>query len=232
MIPFQIHMKLKSPLIMFRYPPSLASIVWNCLFFHLRDEVKAKAQLFSIFKSTEEVLHASNLFFVVSPHQTLIAKSHTKVGAMHYEKDLNQFYCKPNGRKDTYTKLLVSGGPYKNRFRLLESFHSPRVLFYGFGDIERIVNLLNFYLLGVGAEVNSGSGQVDDIRWNSIENDYSLIGPDHLPARPIPVSVYNRMKRTESNRVNIELCNYSHPYRLGGKSVLCAMNERIKRIVI
>ena len=122
MIPFQIHMKLKSPLIMYRYPPSLASIVWNCLFFHLRDEVKAKAQLFSIFKSTEEVLHASNLFFVVSPHQTLIAKSHTKVGAMLYEKDLNQVYCKPNGRKDTYTKLLVSGGPYKNRFRLLNNF--------------------------------------------------------------------------------------------------------------
>jgi CRISPR type IV-associated protein Csf3 len=69
----------------------------------------------------------------------------------------------------------------------LLSVTAPYVKFYGYGDIDETARLMGF-LTNLGARRAAGGGEIHSFRIVPVERDYSVIGHDGYPARPIPVS--------------------------------------------
>jgi len=74
---------------------------------------------------------------------------------------------------------------------------SPKAYFYGYGDPDAVVNLIENFLPGIGKRANAGLGEIRSVSWTH-SPDYSLIDKDGQPARPIPVEVWDALETTNA----------------------------------
>lgn len=121
--------------------------------------------------------------------------------------------------EDRWTESLkakkVSLGSGKLRsYILAEPYVScSEVIYYVFGDMDIIKNLIENYLFGLGNDCRVGFGMIRDISFEELDEDMSLVARG-IAMRPIPIkmceeyedSAYLAYKAPYWNPKNVALC--------------------------
>lgn len=226
--PARVMAPIVHPIELGRHGVTFDGVLWSALDAHLCDPVRAKQALGNYLSHTDGVAHASSLRFGIKPSQRLIATTRKTVGVMRSESDLTSEQFHPHGRGGKYPKILVGGGPYRNRINEHQLYHAPWAVFYIHGDAEAIVALLNFYIDCVGVNAGSGSGTVGSWRWEPTDHDRSLVDSEGQPARALPQHLFESL----SDQPGVyEPAAIEPPYHVTDKQ-LCAMPERVVRELI
>ncbi len=100
-------------------------------------------------------------------------------------------------------KVHINQGYFKNFMIALPYIPVEKVVFYAFGDRQRIIELLSL-MPGLGKKIAIGYGEIDRFEVIETEKDYSLF-KGGLAMRPIPV---DRVKRYKESA----LLAYTFPY--------------------
>ena len=82
-------------------------------------------------------------------------------------------------------KVHINSGYFRNFMIALPYIPAQKVIFYAFGERERIEEILS-YVPGLGKKVAIGFGEIKNIKVESIDKNYSLV-KDGLAMRPVPV---------------------------------------------
>jgi len=96
-----------------------------------------------------------------------------------------------------YAGIELAKGPYCARLESIQVVESPKAYFYGYGDPDAVVNLIENFLPGIGKRANAGLGEIRSVSWIH-SPDYSLIDKNGHPARPIPVEVWDALETTNT----------------------------------
>jgi hypothetical protein len=228
MISFKLRAKLKSPVVIGKRSPNLAGILFHVCFLHTGCELKAGVMLATLIKQTDGVFHASDMMFGVTLQQNLIATSYATVGVMNTTSDLTPCQIKPNGQRGTYAKVQVEGGPTKSRLKKHDAYYANSVVFHAYGDHQKIVKLLNYYMPSVGLFAN---GSVED--WFAIEldDDQSFYFKNHasdvIQINRVPV---NGSLDKRLNDIS-EVAALAPPFYKAAQHVECVMPNRINKIL-
>jgi len=109
--------------------------------------------------------------------------------------DLSEEHFAPQskGKAKRYLAIDVKRGPYKANMSNYAGIDARTVIFYGVGDADRVVELIRNHLPGIGRSANAGAGEIVDVNWKRMTEDYSWITPSGLPARPLPLAVWNKI---------------------------------------
>ncbi|TKD35293.1 hypothetical protein [Azotobacter chroococcum] len=113
-----------------------------------------------------------------------------RVMALRSSTDLDPDLFKPQGRSGRYTKIDMARGDYKINMSSYQGIRSREVYWWGVGDPERTVELIQHHIQGIGKRSNAGAGQVESVRWEDSE-DHSWITVKSRPARPLPVALWS-----------------------------------------
>lgn len=131
-----------------------------------------------------------------------------RVMKLRPDKDLSMKAFYPNGRnRKSYVAVDQKRGPYKANMDSYPGIAAREVYFWGVGDTEKIVGLIDDYVLGIGKRANAGAGEIIDIRCDEIDEDFSWMTAKGLPARPLPLSIWKKIggKELESLDVAVTL---------------------------
>lgn len=230
MKPFEIKIRLLTPMIVTRYPVTLDSLLWHTLFLHYHNEQTATDHLSDYLHQTDGVYHASSLYFGVTPQQTLIACNYVTVGVMRPGKDLHPDLFKPTAKNgEKYTNVIVEGGHYRNRIGKHNAYYAPYLVFYGNGNSENIAAMFEYYLLAIGKEANRGVGQIGAINVKEINVDRSHLDEKGHVSRPLPVDLYTKL--TGDIPVQTQDLAMIPPYRTHSRQA-CIVPERIQKIIL
>lgn len=238
MSPFMLRAKLITPCI-FNRPVGLVGLVYHAAFLHTADEEKALNLTLSLFKITEGVVHGSCLVFGVNSNSPVIACNRSVIGRMRNEIDFDPLLITPN-KKGKYTGVIMDGGPTKARLTHYNAYHAPYIIFYGHGDGERIVNLLNNYVAAIGTEANRGAGTIDGWSMKKINIDHSLVdatgvtGKDNInmPLSPLPTEFFETLSGKSSFDFDIENRALTPPYYRSNNLADCVVPPRVSRQLI
>ncbi len=227
---FRIRVPLNTSLRLGRLPVSLDGLLWHCLFLKTGDPDRAREALSALLSQDQGVYRASALRFGVYPGgKTLIATQTPMVGVMR-EHDLLKEQFHPTGRKGAYTRLVVNGGPFKNRLNKYETYHAPELTWDAVGnDPDQVCRLLNFYVQAVGFEANRGFGSVGSFRWESLPEDTSWLDEEGQAARVLPVPLWEQVSGEPSDTVQTIMAQTTPPY-WGESDTLCVAPPRVRRI--
>ena len=124
----------------------------------------------------------------------------SRVMSLRSERDLSAALFKPNNRGKKYGDIEQTKGPYKANLDSYDGIESHEVYFWGDGDAERCVFLLEHYILGVGKRANTGAGEIIGIRMQETARDYSWVTAKSTPARPLPAALWYAMGLPETSR--------------------------------
>lgn len=91
-----------------------------------------------------------------------------------------------------YAPIELEKGPFCARLESIQVVESPRAHFYGFGDPDAVVRLIENFLPGIGKRANAGLGEIRGVSWTH-SPDYSLIDKNGHPARPIPIELWHAL---------------------------------------
>ena len=233
MNPFELRLSLTSPIQLGRYL-RLDGLLWHVLFLHLGCQEKAKQALgdYLLRANNSSYYHASCMLFGVRAGfdgeylDNLIATTRSKTGFMRVGSDLSPETMAPNARRGGgYVKVVTTGGPYKQRLTAYPAYYSRKIIFHGHGDGQAITDLMRFYLIALGINANCGHGTIGDIAWTPLDKDISVIDPNGLPSRPIPLDDYTQLSTLTCRTGEAILMP---PFR-GQPSVMCALPERIRK---
>ncbi|MGB9835034.1 MAG: hypothetical protein ACPLPW_08735 [bacterium] len=124
-------------------------------------------------KKTQDIYHASVSLFI--PHSIRVTQIY---------KRFEERWAGALNRK----KIYLGMGPF--RAYMIQEPYIPckEVVFYGFGDLNIIRNLIENYLCGLGNDFRIGFGAIRDISWETTDTDYSIVA-DGIAMRPIPISM-------------------------------------------
>lgn len=172
--PFRLLMKVASPIILKTYPPSLDGLLYAAMESHYGRQEDLIGKMKAILSWNEAgFFHGSSMRFVVTNDATLTATQAHRTDYLKSKMD-SQFFA-PNGRGGKYTKVVVAGGPYKNRMTKRNAYSAPYVIFDGYGNREAVTELISYYLCGVGYDAqNNGQGEVTDIESFDLDTDLSI----------------------------------------------------------
>ncbi len=173
--PFRMVMKIGSPVILKSHPPSLDALLYAAMSAHWGSEVNVLEKMKDLLRWDAEggFFHASSMRFVVTNKATLTAANAYRTD--HIKNKLTSEMIAPNGQSDTYSRVVVEGGPYKTRMTQRNAYCAPYVMFDGNGDREQVTALLNYYLCGVGYDAqNNAQGEVIDIESFDMGIDTSI----------------------------------------------------------
>lgn len=236
MKPFKVTTKQLTPIILGNNSPNLAGILYHCCLMHTGSETDAKELLESLLLTTDGIYNASDAIFEVSPSQQLIATKISTTGIMN-DSDLSskRLNTKPmkNGK---YKPIETKGGPFKNRVNKHKAYLAQNITFYGYGEIEKIVKLLNHYIFCVGLNANTGFGNVGEWTYIETNEDHSFIAPTNLncPKFMLVNRVPFTSKLTEQfNNYSLEAVTKKRqlkpPFNRDQISINCYVGNRINK---
>lgn len=122
----------------------------------------------------------------------------SRLMSLRSEGDLSQALFKPNMRGGRYGYIDPARSDYRIRLMSYAGISSREVYFWGEGDAERSVFLLEHYIHGVGKRANTGAGQIIGIRAREVAEDRSWVTVKGLPARPLPAALWAEMGLPEA----------------------------------
>jgi len=87
-------------------------------------------------------------------------------------------------------KKKISIGSGEFRSYILQEPYVPcrEVIFYAYGDMNLVQELIENYLVGLGNDVRIGFGIIRDVVFEKMDEDYSIIA-DGIAMRPIPIEM-------------------------------------------
>lgn len=243
MNPFELRIRLLTPMEVGRFGIRLDGLLWHTLYLHLGCPIKAKDALHDYLAVVDN--NAGQSYFKASSMQfgligqlntgsktvveSLLALTRAKVGTMRDGSDLSPEKFKPNSSTGKrYTRIVTTGGVYKNRLDKKQAYFANHTVFHGVGKGEEIADLMAFYVGALGINSNSGSGTIGKIQAIHAQHDYSLLDSQGFPARPIPLGDYTPKEGVE---VPIEQCILKPPFREQAEHA-CYVPERIRKIQI
>lgn len=104
-------------------------------------------------------------------------------------------------------------GAKKNQWLTTADSHdtiaSPKALWFGNGDPERVLALMTSLLEwgGVGRKTSQGYGKIGSVELIESQADFSLEAPGGEPARPIPAEMWQGMgRRVDVAQANAACC--------------------------
>ena len=118
------------------------------------------------------------------------------------------------GSENLKKKKIYQGSGYFRQYAICEPYKACKeAIFYAFGDIEIIEDLISKYLFYLGNDGRIGWGAIRKIKFSETDKDYSLVA-NGMAMRPIPVemcdwyddSAYLAYKSPYWNPKNIRLC--------------------------
>ena len=188
--PFRLVFLQQTPVVLHRQPVHLDMLVFWSLACQTGKPAAELRQLMAeqylTYDASSQVFHGSALIFGVTPQQSLTATRMTRVGLLR-EHQMQSRLFQPY--KKHYTKLKCDGGPMKTCLNGHNAYAAPYLIFYGHGDPERVLRLLDFYLLGIGREsANAGWGNLGEGFYEVLDEDLSLV-KDGKPNRYLPASL-------------------------------------------
>lgn len=202
LVPFELVFETGSPVILNQYPLHFDGLLSNICYKHTGCPQEGIEMLRELLLWNEEhgLYHASAMAFGVNSTQGVIASHRHYVGSMKTGKQLRDDLISPtalNKNGDgSYRKLIVAGGPERNRLRKYAAYHSPYLVFHGVGDIRSVEPLIRFYCSRLGVNANSGAGTVRSFSIREIEHDYSFFDETGELARNVPIQMYKEMSST------------------------------------
>jgi len=124
--------------------------------------------------------------------------SHTKVQRIMNLNGLNDhtpdhFAPQSKGKIKRYLAISVKREAYKANLSNHAALDARTVVFFGVGNPERVVELIQTNIPGLGKRANAGAGEIVSVTWQKMDADRSWITPSGLPARPLPLGVWNRI---------------------------------------
>jgi hypothetical protein len=221
---FQLQASLVSPIVVGQRSPNLAGLLYHCCFLHTSCEDEAETLLATLLKETDGVYHASDMVFGVDIHQNLIATTYSTVGVMNTTTDLIPEHIKPNGRAGKYSKIVVEGGPTKARLNHHQAYFAKSVNFYGFGDVEKIQKLLNFYVSTLGLFSN---GKVSTWQYSILEKDQSFYLDDPLKNQLLINRIPSHSRLLQHEFTDTHIVSLKPPFYKKREDCECVMPERI-----
>lgn len=124
--------------------------------------------------------------------------SHTtvqRVMTLRGGNDLSEEHFAPQskGKVKRYLAVDTKRGEYKSNMSNYAGMDARTVVFFGVGDPERVVDLIQNNLPGLGRRANAGAGEIVGVTWKRMEEDYSWVTASGLPARPLPLALWNKI---------------------------------------
>jgi hypothetical protein len=230
--PARIRAPLLTPIRLGQIPVGLDKLLWHSLFLRMGEEQGALKQLDSLLDRQGQLFRASTLRFGTYPDNTLIATTTTTLGVMIPEKDLDPtlFHWKKWGGK--YTKIVINGGPYKNRLTKNATHYAPEVTWDVVGDAKRICQLLNFYVTAVGRDANRGLGAVGRFSSEPLHQDTSWFDETGQLARVLPASIVEEKTKIRPPQTSLIQGCLTPPYRGPDSTVSepCVAPARVRKI--
>jgi len=231
-------MQLRSPVVLKDFAPSLDGVLYSVLEAHMpgadiAERLSVMDSLLTLHPMG--VYHASSMRFGVSAafengydlSRGVTVAKYIRSDSMARHKLQSALYA-PFGKRvaSPYPLIQTAGGPYKNRLTEREAYAAPFVVFDGCGDGDRVHDLLAHYLMGIGYDAdNANAGAIGEIEMVSLKSDVSLVLPNGLANRCLPVELAQSIHASGLSTQN-RLC----PPYYQGKKVPVIAPERIRII--
>ena len=187
-IPFKVTLSLATPFYlgqMLTLDALLSAAIYKKLGKYGRESIEhiPLEQVNGVFKGSSLFCHPRY------KHQSI-----GRVMALRGSKDLNIDLFPPNGRGGkNYIYVDQQRGQYKATMNMYAGIYSHEVYFWGVGDPDAVEELLSTYILGIGKRANAGAGEIMSVQCETVEDDFSWITSRGLPARPLPIDIWNTL---------------------------------------
>lgn len=185
--PFKLTLEIATPIIMSPVRTTLDGLLSYAIFRETGlkgDEVLPHMPLLE----DQGIYKASSLF----AHRHSTYRRVDQIQSLDRRSDLSPDLFKPNGRGGRYVKIYEVRGKYKKNLISYRALVAPEIYFWGVGDPERVVQLIEDFIPSIGRKHNSGGGQVMAVRWEEDE-DFSWVTSEGKPARQLPVAVWEKL---------------------------------------
>ena len=130
---------------------------------------------------------------------------HAAVGrimSLRTEKDLSVELFKPNARGGRYAHVDQQRGDYKANMSAYPGIDAREVYFWGVGDPDKAAQMISDFIPGIGKRATAGAGQITDVSWIETDEDCSWMLPSGLPARPLPIAIWNQLEGRSDQSVS------------------------------
>lgn len=186
MIPFKLVIKLATPVVM-RNLTTLDALLSAAVFNKTGLMAQATEPFIPLLKE-RGIYRGSSLVLHAQYHHTKVMQLQSLRG----ESDLSTHAFSPNYHKRKYTRVVQATGPFKTSISLYPAYAAKEVYFFGVGDPDAVVELIQNHIQGIGKRNSVGAGEIQSVLWEDSE-DYSWINEKGMPARPLPLALWQEI---------------------------------------
>ena len=208
MTPFKLTIGLESPICMTR-PIALDALLAYALYRHTADLHIAHNEL--PLKRTDSLWHASGIRFVGG-----LIKSPVNFNQSLKNDDLDGKFFKPNRKNGiNYKAIDQKRDEYKANLDnyVIYQCKSQTVVFFGYGDAQKVKDLLSSYVFNLGKKHSFGHGKISNIIVEETSVDQSVYHESYGVMRPIPIEhQLSEFYDLENKAVDTERVSYYPPY--------------------
>lgn len=117
------------------------------------------------------------------------------MGFVRNEADMHQRLFAPNGKgRKKYLPIdRTRSTGHKTTMDSYPGVSVREVYFWGDGDPEKCVFLIENFIHGIGKRANTGAGQILRVTADETDEDYSWVTESGRPARPLPMEVWKEL---------------------------------------
>lgn len=185
-VPFKLVLRLANPFIM-DYQVTLDALVTQAIINASGLSVE-EADKYVPLEKVNGVYKASSMFCMANYKIVPLTKI---MKLAHNDKQKHKFSPNALRPKGIYGPIITSTGPFMNKVTTYKAKDSAEVYFWGVGDPEKIVSLLKNHIQGIGKRWSNGHGEILDIDYYELEDDFSWVTAKGNPARPLPVDMWD-----------------------------------------
>lgn len=127
---------------------------------------------------------------------TAMPSSFGRVMSLRGPQDLSLGVFSPNVRNKRYGAVDQQRGPYKANLTRYQAISTPHAWFYGLGDPDACVFLIENFIQGLGKRANGGAGEITGVNWFETDEDLSWVSEKGQPARPLPKELWAEIMGT------------------------------------
>lgn len=134
-----------------------------------------------------------------------------RVMGLRGRADIDVSLFPPNSKAgNRYLAVDTARGAYKANMSNYSGINARTVCFFGVGDPDRVVQMIENNIIGIGKRSNAGAGQIASVHWEPVTEDWSWKTPGGKPARPLPLATWKMI--SASRDVPISTVTVQIPY--------------------